>query len=127
MRSRTEPEPILLDSSASLFPSALGQPRSKSSRKTRPEATGRRIEREPPGYTRTTLRVLDQPSQPVLILGDPRTAGNLNGFESGTVVEMNKLYYLFILETVGDSLGIKMQLAAWTSRDGTAWTRVLML
>jgi hypothetical protein len=73
------------------------------------------------------LRIADQPSQPVLTLGDPGTEGNQHGFEGGTVVELNGFYYLFTSEMIGDPLGVKMRLALWKSPDGLAWTRVSTL
>jgi hypothetical protein len=80
-----------------------------------------------PADEQITLSILDQPNQPVLTLGDSGTEGNLHGFEGGTVVELNGLYYLFTSEMVGDPLGVKMQLALWTSPDGTSWTRISTL
>jgi hypothetical protein len=73
------------------------------------------------------LRIVDQPGQPVLTQGDPGTEGNQYGFEGGTVIERDGLYYLFTSEMIGDPFGVKMRLALWTSPDGRAWTRVTTL
>src|SRR5262249_32642292 len=69
------------------------------------------------------LRIVAQSGQPVLTQGDPGTEGNQYGFEGGTVVEQNGLYYLFTSEMVGDPLGVTMRLALWTSPDGASWAR----
>ncbi len=81
----------------------------------------------PVPYLGPTLSIVDQPTQPVLSLGDPGTAGNLNGFESGTVIQQNGTYYLFTSEMVGNPMGVPMRLALWTSPDGTTWTRATTL
>jgi hypothetical protein len=73
------------------------------------------------------LTILDQPSQPVLTQGDPGTGENKYGFEGGTVVQLNGLYYLFTSEMFSDRFSVKMRLALWTSPDGTSWTRVSTL
>jgi hypothetical protein len=84
------------------------------------------LEARPPGDA-VVLSILDQPNQPVLTVGDPGTEGNEYGFEGGSVVALNGLYYLFTSEMVGDPFGVMMRLAIWTSPDGTSWTRVSTL
>jgi hypothetical protein len=81
----------------------------------------------PPVYQGPTLRIVDQASQPVLTLGDPGTAGNVNGFEGGTVIQQDGTYYLFTSEMIGNPMGDPMRLAIWTSPDGTTWTRATTL
>lgn len=81
----------------------------------------------PPFYDGPTLSIVSQPSQPVLTLGDPGTAGNANGFEGGTVVQLGGTYYLFTSEMIGNPMGVPMRLAIWTSPDGTNWTRATTL
>lgn len=80
-----------------------------------------------PPESEPVLSIVAQPDAPVLTEGDLGTEGNEYGFEGGTAIEINGVYYLFTSEMIGAPLGVDIRLAIWTSPDGTSWTRVSTL
>lgn len=67
------------------------------------------------------------PARPVIGYDHPGLAGNLYGFEGGSVVKVAGVYHLFVAEMAGEPFWVKMRLAHWTSPDAATWRRAATL
>jgi hypothetical protein len=74
-----------------------------------------------------TCTFLDAPATPVISSDHPDLAGNLFGFEGGSVVREGGVYHLFTAEMAGEPFWAKMRLAHWSSPDALRWQRVSTL
>ncbi|MCX6973491.1 MAG: hypothetical protein NTZ94_04165 [Verrucomicrobia bacterium] len=61
---------------------------------------------------------------PVIDADHPDSKDNKYGFEGGSVVKLDGVYYLFTSEMAGDPFWVRMRLAIWTSPNGIEWKRV---
>jgi hypothetical protein len=61
---------------------------------------------------------------PVIDKDHPDAKDNKYGFEGGSVVKLDGVYYLFTSEMAGDPFWVKMRLALWTSTNGIDWKRI---
>lgn len=74
-----------------------------------------------------TFAFADAPAAPVISADHPDLAGNLFGFEGGSVVREGGVYHLFTAEMAGEPFWAKMRIAHWSSPDALHWRRVSTL
>ena len=74
-----------------------------------------------PFYTDYYLQLIEESQSPLIDKNHPASAGNLKGYEGGTVFIKEGIYQMFVTEEIKGWIGTRA--GYWTSKDGVIWDR----